>query len=134
MTVMRSISTAMKAAAISLTAIVAAGTASAANLTIMLSQNDNQAAALEALLRRYKQVAPHVNVTLNVVGFNVIRDQLKGQLEAGVGPDIALVVDLGGLNPFYVDLTPHVNVAEWEANYGAVLPWYRAGKPTRRTR
>lgn len=129
MTVMRSISTAMKAAAISLTAIAAAGTASAANLTIMLSQNDNQAAALEVLLRKYKQVAPHVNVTLNVVGFNVIRDQLKGQLEAGVGPDIALVVDLGGLNPFYVDLTPHVNVGEWEANYGAVLPWYRAGKP-----
>jgi alpha-1,4-digalacturonate transport system substrate-binding protein len=118
-----------KTLGISLAALIAAGSVQAADLTLMLNQNDNQAAALTDLLVRYKQVAPHVNVTLNVVGFDIIRDQLKGQLEAGVGPDIALVANLGGLNPHYVDLTPYVDVAEWERNYGSVLPWYRAGKP-----
>lgn len=110
-------------------AVAAATAAFAVDLNLMMSENDQQAAALAAMLERYKEVAPHVNVIINVVGYNIIRDQLKGQLEAGVGPDVALVTDLGGLNPFYVDLTPYVDVAEWEANYGPILDWYRAGKP-----
>lgn len=118
-----------KTAAVSIAALLAASAAQSAELTLMMSENDNQAAALAVLLERYKEIEPDVNVTLNIVGYNIIRDQLKGQLEAGVGPDMALVTDLGGLNPHYVDLTPYVDAADWEANYGAILPWYRAGKP-----
>ncbi|NCO85540.1 MAG: carbohydrate ABC transporter substrate-binding protein [Rhodobacterales bacterium] len=110
-------------------ALLMGTSAMAVDLTIMLNENDNQSAAIARLIEDYKSVAPDVNISLNVVGYDVIRDQLKGQLEAGVGPDIGLITDLGGLNPFYVDLTPYVDVAEWEANYGAVLPWYRAGAP-----
>lgn len=41
---------------------------------------------------------------------------------------MAFVTNLGGLNPYYIDLTPYVDADAWEAAYGAVLPWYRAGK------
>jgi len=101
----------------------------AVDLDFMFDANDNEAEILADFVERYKEVAPDVNITLNLVGYDVIRDQLKTQLEAGTGPDIAFVTDLGGLNPYYIDLTPFVDAAEWEENYGAVLPWYRAGKP-----
>jgi alpha-1,4-digalacturonate transport system substrate-binding protein len=38
---------------------------------------------------------------------------------------MALIVNLGGLNPYYLDLAPYVDVADWEADYGSVLDWYR---------
>lgn len=110
-------------------AIGIAGAASAVDLDLMISNNDKQTETISDFIERYKAVAPDVNINLNVVGYNVIREQLPGQLEAGSGPDIALVTNLGGLNPYYIDLTPYVNAEEWEAAYGAVLPWYRAGKP-----
>ena len=110
-------------------ALSIASASQAADLNMMMNANDNEAAVIGDFIERYKAVAPDVNITLNVVGYDVIREQLPVQLEAGSGPDIALVTNLGGLNPFYIDLTPYVDAAEWDANYGAVLPWYRAGAP-----
>jgi len=106
-----------------------AASALAVDLDLMTSSNDNQAAVLADFIERYKEVAPDVNIEMNLVGYDVIRDQLQTQLEAGAGPDVALVTNLGGLNPYYVELSPYVDADEWEAAYGAVLPWYRAGKP-----
>ena len=103
--------------------------ASAVDLSLMFNANDNQAEVLTDLVERYKQIEPDVNIELNLVGYNVIREQLPAQLEAGTGPDIGLITDLGGLNPYYIDITPYVNVQEWEDAYGSVLPWYRAGAP-----
>ena len=102
---------------------------SAVDLSLMFNANDNQAEVLTDLVERYKQIEPDVNIELNLVGYNVIREQLPAQLEAGTGPDIGLITDLGGLNPYYIDITPYVNVQEWEDAYGSVLPWYRAGAP-----
>ncbi len=110
-------------------AALSAGGAWAVDLDLMFNANDNQAEVMADFIERYKEVAPDVNITMNVVGYDVIREQLPVQLEAGSGPDVALVTNLGGLNPYYIDLTPYVDAEEWEANYGAVLPWYRAGKP-----
>lgn len=84
---------------------------------------------MEDFTKRYTELNPDVTITINLVGYEVIRDQLAAQLEAENGPDLALVTTLGALNPYYVDLTPFVDAAEWEEAYGAVLPWYRAGKP-----
>ena len=105
------------------------GHAAAAELNLMISDVDKKADIVADFAKRYTEANPDVTINLNVVGFDVIREQLTGQLEAGNGPDLAFVVNLGGLNPYYVDLAPHVDVAEWEEAYGAVLPWYRAGKP-----
>ncbi|WP_164932909.1 ABC transporter substrate-binding protein [Tropicibacter alexandrii] len=99
----------------------------AVDLDFMISDVDGKANIIAEFAERYKEINPDVNITLNTVGYNVIREQLPVQLEAGTGPDIAFVTDLGGMHPYYVDLTPHVDAAAWEAAYGAVLPWYRAG-------
>ncbi|WP_226780401.1 ABC transporter substrate-binding protein [Oceaniglobus trochenteri] len=106
------------------------GTAAyAVDLSLMLNENDNEAEILQGFIDRYKEIEPDVNISLNIVGYDVVREQLPVQLEAGSGPDLALVTNLGGFNPYYVDLTPYVDAEAWEAAYGAVLPWYRAGKP-----
>ena len=115
--------------AASIAALMAPAAALAIDLDLMISDVDAKAALVTELAERYKADNPDVNITLNVVGYNVIREQLPIQLEAGTGPDLAFVTNLGGLNPYYVDLTPHVDAAAWERDYGAVLPWYRAGKP-----
>ncbi|WP_425101851.1 ABC transporter substrate-binding protein [Tropicibacter sp. S64] len=115
-------------AALIIAAFGAATPALAVDLDFMISDVDGKANIISEFAARYKESHPDVNITLNTVGYNVIREQLPVQLEAGTGPDLAFVTDLGGMNPYYVDLTPYVDAAAWEADYGAVLPWYRAGK------
>jgi hypothetical protein len=111
----------------SMLAMLSAGAAQAVDLDLMISDVDGKANIVAEFAARYKEVAPDVNITLNVVGYEVVRDQLAVQLEAGTGPDLAFVTTLGALQPYYVDLTPFVDAEAWEAAYGAVLPWYRAG-------
>ena len=110
-------------------AFLGATAANAVDLILMISDVDGKAGIVAEMAERYKTVNPDVTITLNPVGYNVIREQLPIQLEAGSGPDLAFVTNLGGLNPYYVDLTPFVDADAWEAAYGAVLPWYRAGAP-----
>lgn len=101
----------------------------AVDLNLMISDVDGKASIVEDFAKRFQEANPDISIKLNVVGYNVIREQLAGQLEAKVGPDMAFVTNLGGLNPYYIDLTPYVDATDWEAQYGGVLPWYRAGKP-----
>lgn len=108
-------------------AVLCATAAVSAELDLMISDVDGKAAIIQELAERYQADNPDVKITFNPVGYNVIREQLPIQLEAGTGPDLAFVTNLGGLHPYYVDLTPHVDADAWEAAYGAVLPWYRAG-------
>lgn len=109
------------------TTLAGASPALAVDLSLMISDVDGKANIVTELAERYQAQNPDVNIQLNVVGYNVLREQLPIQLEAGTGPDLAFITDLGGLHSYYVDLAPHVDAADWEANYGAVLPWYRAG-------
>ncbi len=125
----RSIMTTTALAAFSATVLFAAGAAQAVELEFMVSGEDSKIAVWTELIERYQEVAPDVTINMNQVGYNVIRDQLPVQLEAGTGPDMATVTSLGGLNPFYLDITPYVDDAYWEEAYGSVLPWYRAGNP-----
>lgn len=115
--------------AVSLTAMSLATSALSAELDLMISDVDAKIPTITDFAERYMEANPDVKITINAVGYNVIREQLPLQLEAGTGPDLAFVTNLGGLNPHYVDLTPHVDGAAWEAAYGSVLPWYRAGAP-----
>lgn len=115
------------AGGVSAVALAVASPALAVDIDFMITDVDSKSELLIELVERYTAENPDVNIQLNQVGYNVIREQLPIQLEAGTGPDLALVTDLGGLNPYYVDLTPYVDEAAWEEAYGAVLPWYRAG-------
>lgn len=112
----------------SATMLLASGAANAVELEFMLNAEDVAAEVWVDMIERYKEVAPDVTINVNKVGYNVIRDQLPVQLEAGTGPDMATVTSLGGLNPFYLDMTEYVDTDFWEKEYGSVLPWYRAGK------
>ena len=115
--------------AASAAALLTSGAAHAVELDLMISDIDGKAAIIAEMAERFQEDNPDFSITLNAVGYNVIREQLPIQLEAGTGPDLAFITDTGGLHPYYVDLTPHVDADTWEANYGAVLPWYRAGNP-----
>lgn len=114
-------------ASVSAMAIGAGCGVMAAEIDLMISDVDGKAAVIRDFADRYMEQNPDVTITMNVVGYDVIREQLPVQLEAGTGPDMAFNPNLGGLQPYYLDLTPYVDAAAWEDAYGDVLPWYRAG-------
>lgn len=119
---------ALRLAAVSALALSAAQ-AWAVEVDLMISDVDAKGPVVSDMVERFMAENPDITITLNQVGYNVIREQLPIQLEAGTGPDLAFVTNLGGLNEYYVDLTDTVDAEAWEAAYGAVLPWYRAGNP-----
>jgi alpha-1,4-digalacturonate transport system substrate-binding protein len=121
----------IRARALSCTAAIAlmgATAAGAVELDLMMSDVDGKADILREMAERYAADNPDVSFNFNLVGYNVIRDQLVLQMEAGTGPDIVMTTNIGTHSPFMVDLTPYVDAATWEDQYGAVLPWYRAGR------
>jgi alpha-1,4-digalacturonate transport system substrate-binding protein len=108
---------------------VSAGAASAqVNLRYLCYADANECDVTRDLLDRFEKANPTIKVTIDKVGFAVVREQLETRLQAGEGPDMARVTNLGGLNKYYLDLTPHINAANWEANFGSTLPWMRVGK------
>lgn len=107
------------------TALMAAGTASADEISFLCYQNGNECDVLGAIAADFEAATGHT-VAMEVVGYEIVRDQLENQLQTDAAPDVARVTNLGGLNQYYLDLTPHVDAEYFESAYGAVLPWYRA--------
>ena len=107
------------------TALLAAGTASADEITFLCYQDGNECDVYAAIAEGFNADSGHT-VVVETVSYEVIRDQLENQLQTGAAPDVARITNTGGLNPYYLDLTPFVDAAYFEENYGAVLPWYRA--------
>ena len=101
----------------------------AIELDLMLPEGATKLPVLVDLVERYETENEGIDIRLNVVGFNIMLTQLPEQLDAGDGPDLAMITTLGALAEHYVDLTPYVDPEEWEEAYGAVLPWYRADRP-----
>ena len=87
----------------------------------------NECEVMRELLDRFEADNPDITVALDKVPYKAILESLPVQLAAGEGPDLARVTDLAGLHPYYLDLTPYVDAAYWEANFGETLDWYRAG-------
>ncbi len=87
----------------------------------------NECEVMGELLDRFEADNQGITVALDKVPYKAILESLPVQLAAGEGPDLARVTDLGGLNPYYLDLTPYVDAAYWEANFGDTQGWYRAG-------
>lgn len=99
--------------------------ANADEIKFLCYQNANECAVIAEIAKGFEAESGHT-VNVETVGYEVIRDQLENQLQTGAAPDVARITNLGGLNRYYLDLTPYVDAAAWEKNYGAVLPWYRA--------
>lgn len=117
--------TAMAAAAA--LALSAASASAQVNLRYLCYADANECDVARDLLDRFEKANPTIKVTIDKVGFAVIREQLETRLQAGEAPDMARVTNLGGLNKYYLDLTPHINAANWSANFGSTLPWMRVG-------
>ena len=93
----------------------------AAEIKFVCYQDSNECDVLQQMSSVWEKSTGNT-VNFEVVGYDVVRDQLENQLEAGSAPDVARITNLGGLNQYYLDLTPYVDAGTWEANYGATLP------------
>ncbi len=102
----------------------------AANVTLryLCYGDGSECEVFRDLLDRFEAKNKGIKVVIDKVGYSVIREQLETRLEAGEGPDMARITNLGGLNKYYLDLSPYVNKRYWEENFAATLPWMRANK------
>jgi len=112
------------AAALAATTILASA-ASADEVNFLCYQDNIECEVIAGMADAFTAATGHTLV-IDVVGYDIIRDQLENQLQSGSAPDVARVTNLGGLNQYYLDLSPYVDADYWETNYGATLPWFRA--------
>ena len=116
----------MKAMIAGLALVLSTSVAHAADVRMLWYSDGVEGEVMKDLLARFHEKNPDINVTLDNVAFQVVREQLPIQLEAGQGPDIARLTDLKQLSRHWLDLTPYLKDAEgFRAAYGAQLDWMR---------
>ena len=118
-------------------AAIAAGVAltlstqvSAQELRVQCYSDGNECEVTADIAKRFEAANTGIKIVIDKVPYKAIVETLPVQLAAGEGPDIARVTDLGGLNKYYLDLTPHLSAARvkaWQDNFASTLPWFRAG-------
>ncbi len=117
----------------SLTVLALAGSAfavQAADVRVQCYSDGNECEVTGEIARRFEAENAGTKIVIDKVPYKAVVEQLPVQLAAGQGPDIARVTDLGGLNKFYLDLTPHLappRLKAWQDNFASTLPWFRAG-------
>ncbi|WP_083988718.1 ABC transporter substrate-binding protein [Devosia geojensis] len=84
----------------------------------------------EEMAKSFEEANPGVDVVVEEVSYQTIVESLPVQLEAGEGPDIAIITDLGGLSRFYLDITEYVDADYFEQEWGQTLQWLRGGQQT----
>lgn len=105
-------------------ALIAGTAAQADEITFLCYQDGNECDVIAEMVPAFTEATGHT-VKVDTVGYDVVRDQLENQLQSDAAPDVARVTNLGGLNQYYLDMTPYVDAAFWEENYGATLDWLR---------
>jgi len=90
-----------------LSLIVLTAAAQAADLRVQCYSDGNECEVTGDIAKRFEAENPGTKVIIDKVPYKAVVEQLPVQLAAGEGPDIGRVTDLGGLNKFYLDLTPH---------------------------
>ena len=116
---------------ISLTLISAVSFAATDVRIMWYGDGDKENVPMQRQIDAFNAANPDINVILDVVPYEAIQNTLPIQLAAGEGPDIARVTDLGGLNKYYADITPHVaNPQYYEDSFGPFLKWYRKSGDT----
>src|SRR6185436_6587333 len=114
---------------VALAAAIAAATAFAAEIRVQCYSDGNECEVTADLAKRFEARNPGTKVIIDKVPYKAVVETLPVQLAAGEGPDIARVTDLGGLNRYYLDLTPQLGARAkyWEDNFGPTLKWLRGG-------
>jgi len=106
--------------------ILMANTLQAQEIRFKCTYDGNGCDVFQDLLKRYEQQHPGIKIITDVVPYRAILEGLPVELAGGNGPDFATVTDYGGLNRYYLDLTPYVDTNYWEKNFGLIQSWYRA--------
>jgi alpha-1,4-digalacturonate transport system substrate-binding protein len=88
----------------------------------------NEGAILREQLDRFEAENPDIRVVMDTVPYaSGIQETLPLQLEAGEGPDMARVTQLGIIARYMLDLRPYLtDAAYWEENFGPFLAWMQA--------
>jgi alpha-1,4-digalacturonate transport system substrate-binding protein len=111
-----------------LSAALLASSTAFAQTTVRIAwySDGNEGEVVSDLLKRFEADNKDIKVVLDQVPYKAITETLPVQLASGQGPDIARVVDLGGIARYALDLRPHLkDAAYWEKNFGPFLPWMR---------
>lgn len=97
-------------------------------LRITWYDDGNEGAVLRDLLDRFEAENPDIKVVIDTVDYaSGIQQTLPIQLEAGEGPDMARVTQLGIMSKYMLDLRPYLSdPAYWEENFGPFLKWMQA--------
>lgn len=112
--------------AATLTSLLLAGTAMAEDVRLMWYSDGVEGEVIADLLDRFMAENPDINVILDNVAYQVIKEQLPISLAAGEGPDIARVTDIKALAEHWLDMRPYLSdAAYWEANFGDKADWMR---------
>ncbi|KAJ54398.1 ABC transporter substrate-binding protein [Actibacterium mucosum KCTC 23349] len=106
--------------AIAAAAVAFAGPVSAAELTFICYNNNVECETFEELAKGWTAETGHT-LDMEVVAYQVIREQLLTQVEGGQSPDLFRITDVGGFAPYLLDLSPYIDRAYWEENYSNVL-------------
>jgi alpha-1,4-digalacturonate transport system substrate-binding protein len=120
----------MPTSAMAALALLAAAPALAQELRVQCYSDGNECEVTGEIARRFEAANAGAKIVIDKVPYKAVVETLPVQLAAGEGPDVARVADLGGLNKFYLDLTPHLSAASvkaWNTNFASTLPWFRAG-------
>ncbi len=108
-------------------AFLTTGAAGAVELRYMCYGDGNECEVSQEIIDRFQAENADIQVIVDKVPYQAILESLPVQLAAGEGPDVARVTDLGGLSQYYLDISPYVDTAYWEENFGETLNWYRKG-------
>lgn len=112
-----------------LAALSCAG-AAAQELRVQCYSDGNECEVTGEIAKRFEAANAGAKIVIDKVPYKAVVETLPVQLAAGEGPDVARVADLGGLNKYYLDLTPHLSAARqkaWNDNFASTLGWFRAG-------
>ncbi|MDR6871625.1 alpha-1,4-digalacturonate transport system substrate-binding protein [Bosea sp. BE125] len=99
-----------------------------AQTTVRMSwySDGNEGEVVADLLKRFEAQNKDIKIVLDQVPYKAINENLPVQLASGQGPDIARVVDLGGIARYALDLRPYLkDAAYWDTNFGPFLEWMR---------
>jgi len=118
-----------RSAASVLAVMMLAGAARAQEITVYCQDITFGCKTIAPVAARFQSENPGVKVNLEAVTYQSLVESMPVQLESGEGPDAAMITDLGGLSRYYLDLTPHVDVAAFEKQYGQTLRWLRGTDP-----
>ena len=101
----------------------------AQELRVQCYSDGNECEVTGDIAKRFEAANAGIKIVIDKVPFKAVVEQLPVQLAAGEGPDIARVTELGGLNKYYLDLTPYLGAARvkyWQDNFASTLNWFRS--------